>query len=66
MSNNSPKKFVVARKYYDTSSFDTLDEAIAAARTKTWESGEETGVYTLVAVASAAEMVNTVKVTNVQ
>lgn len=66
MSNNSPKKFVVARKYYDVSGFETLDEAVANARVKTWESGEDTGVYVLVAVASAEDLVNTVKVTNVQ
>lgn len=64
--DNSPKKYVVARKYYDSHSFDNIEDATSRARINAWESGEDVGIYVLVAIASAEDLVNTIKVTNVQ
>lgn len=62
----APKKYCIVRQHYDSNGYDTLDEATAEARRYSWETGYEIGIYSLIATASSQELVNTVKVTNVQ
>lgn len=60
-------KYIVANRHgYSATLASTLDDATKEARRRSWESGEDFGIYSLIATASSDELVNTVKVTTIQ
>lgn len=59
--------FMVANRHgYSSTSAADLEEATRYARQRSWESGEDFGIYKLVAKASSDDLVNTVQVTEVK